>query len=156
MAVFESRLSRDPQEWQPNGLTPLHVTVTVPTEALDSTDEQVLLYQFATNPFGNECWLEHMIFNVDDLDGGATLVYDVGIGGEDGVIDTTLVSGSTTGQAGGTEVIIDYADLPVDVSGQFLILDVTTAAGTPQAGDVEVFGAFAGGVQSKAANAEPV
>lgn len=154
MAIFESQLSRDPQEWLPKSLTPFHFTVTVPEEALDSGDEQVLLYQFATNPFENESWLEHMLFNVDALDGGATLAYDVGIGGEDGVIVTSLATGSTTGQAGGTEVILDYADLPVDVSGQFLILDVTTAATTPTAGDVEVFGAFAGGVQTKTAIAE--
>lgn len=156
MAVFESNLSRDPQEWQPKGDTPFHFTVTVPTEALDSSDEQVLLYQFATNPFGNESWLENCILTVDDLDGGVTLVFDVGIGDEDGVVDTVLVSGSTAGQAGGTVVVIDYADFPVDVSGKFLILDVTTAAATPAAGDVEVFGGFAGGVQSKTAVAEPV
>lgn len=156
MAVFESNLSRDPQEWQPKGDTPFHFTVTVPTEALDSADEQVLLYQFATNPFGNECWLENCILSVEDLDGGAGLVFDVGLGDEDGVIDTVLVTGSTAGQAGGTEVVIDYADLPVDVSGLFLILDVTTAAVTPTAGDVEVFGGFAGGVQSKTAIAEEV
>lgn len=156
MAVFTSQLAREQQEWQPKGDTPFHVTVTVPTEALDSGDEQVLLYQFATNPFGNESWLENAILRADELDGGVALAFDVGIGGEDGVIVTSLVTGSTAGQSGGTEVLIDYADLPVDVSGQFLILDVTNPAGTPQEGDVEVFGGFAGGVQSKTAVAEPV
>lgn len=153
MAVFTSRIARNQQEWLPKAVTPFHVTISVPTDALDSADEQVLLYQFPTNPFENETWLRDCILGVDDLDGGAGLVFDVGLGDEDGVIDTPLVTGSTAGQAGGTVVVLDYADLPVDVSGLYLILDVTTASATPTAGAVEVFGSFAGGVQSKTATA---
>lgn len=158
MAVFRSNISDEAQERLPTGFTPFHVTVTVPTEALDSGDEQVLLYPFPESLEGGEVWLERLISNVDDLDSSATpaLVYDVGVGDSDGVVDTSFVTGSTTGQAGGAEVIVDDGDVPTDVSGKFLILDVTTAAATAAEGDFEVFGSFAVGVNSKSALAEPV
>lgn len=157
MAVFRSNISDEAQERLPTGFTPFHVTVTVPTEALDSADEQVLLYPFPESLAGGEVWLERLILNVDDLDSGvAALVFDVGVGDSDGVLDTTLVTGSTAGQAGGVEVVVDDGDVPTDVSGKFLILDVTTAAATAVEGDVEVFGSFAVGVNSKSALAEPV
>lgn len=157
MAVFRSNISDEAQERLPTGFTPFHVTVTVPTEALDSADEQVLLYPFPESLAGGEVWLERLILNVDDLDSGvAALVFDVGVGDSDGVLDTTLVTGSTAGQAGGVEVVVDDGDVPTDVSGKFLILDVTAAAATAAEGDVEVFGSFAVGVNSKSALAEPV
>lgn len=157
MAVFSSSITDGrAAERLPTGLTPLHVTTTVPAEALDSADEQVLLYPFPEALSGGEVWLEQLLLNVDALDGGVALVYDVGIGDADGVVDDVLVSGSTTGQAGGVDIVVDFADVPVEVSGRFLILDVTAAAGTPAEGDVEAFGMFAVGINSRSALAEPV
>lgn len=154
MAIFTSRLSDEEQAQSNSGVIVDHVTVTVPTTALDSADEQVLVYQFANSPLGGEVWLTQCVLVSDDLDTNATptLVFDVGIGDSDGVLDTTLLSGSTAGQAGGTVVPLDpSAEAPVDVSGKFLIVDVTTAAATAAAGDIEVFVTLANGVLSKTA-----
>lgn len=156
MSVFSSTIADESQELLPTGITPFHITVTVPTDALDSADEQVLLYQVPESSFEGEVWLQQVVMNVDDLDGGAGLVFDVGLGDSDGVLDTTLVTGSTTGQAGGVEVVLDFADLPVEAAGKYLIVDVTTAAVTPQAGDIEVFGEFAAGVLSRSDTAVAV
>lgn len=154
MAVFSSILSDEEQAQSNSGVIVDRVTVSVPTTALDSADEQVLLYQFANSPFGGEVWLLGATLTLDDLDSGATpsLSADIGIGDSDGVVDTALVSGDTTGQAGGTVVAQDPgADVPVDVSGKFLIYDVTAAANAAQAGDIEVFVTLANGVLSKTA-----
>lgn len=156
MAVFTSRLSDEEQAQSNSGVLVDRVTVTVPTTALDNADDSVLLYQFANSPFGGKVWLTGATLVLDDLDSSATpaLAADIGIGDSDGVVDTALVSGDTTGQAGGTVVAQDPgADAPVDVSGKFLIFDVTTAAGTAQAGDIDVWVTLANGVLSKTATA---
>lgn len=139
MAVFKAENIRKTSRVQGGLLNPVHNEVAISTEALDSGDEQVLLLQFDSRAteFLTSCLLE-----VPDLDSGTpALVFDVGLGDEDGVIDTSLVSGSTAGQAGGVVVVVDpSADMPVDATGEFLILDVTTAAGTAAAGNITVFG----------------
>ena len=151
MAVFTSNNSSVAGPWQPKGLVPFRSVTTVPTTALDSGDEQVLLHQFPSNIYGNESWLVHCVVNFDDLDTNATetLVIDIGIGDVDGVIDTALLVGSVAAQDALVDVVLDpSADMPVDVAGRYLIMDVTTTAATPAAGDVTVFGLVAHGVNS--------
>lgn len=132
------------------GLDWLHFSVNVPTTAIDSADEQILLYKF---PDDGDCWFfrggstttttpiigADFAITLTDLDNGGTdLVWDLGFGDVDGVIDSgSLISGSIIGQAAGTDHL-DAANQPLDVSGLYMIFDVTTAAGTPAAGTITV------------------
>jgi hypothetical protein len=155
MAVFKSRFAGGTgiggggvAPRCPQGVDYINIQVNIPTEALDSGDEQILLYKF---PDDGDCWLfrggsnttttpikgADQYFKLSDVDSGTGLVWDAGIGDVDGVIDTALLTGSTVGQAAGTDWI-DTADAPLDVSGKYLIFDVTTAASTGVAGTIEV------------------
>ncbi len=120
--------------------TQLHdIAVEIPTTALDSADEQVLLYKFSDD---SDAYLirdeeEQFRVVVDILDGVSDLVWSMGLSDSDGVLDTTFITGSTTGQSAGTQ-LIDAVGVPLSVSGLYLTLDVTTAAGTPTEGTVQV------------------
>ena len=134
----------------PLGIDWVHFSVAIPTTAIDSTDEQVLLYKF---PDDGDVWLFRGGNSLDtddtlavlgaDFSIGVTdvaasaLVWDLGIGDVDGVIDTSLISGSVVGVTAGQDYITTIAE-PLDVSGKYLIFDVTTAAVTPAAGTITV------------------
>ena len=64
--------------------------------------------------------------------------WDIGIGDSDGVIDTALIANSTIGQSSSGTDYLDAFAAPLDVSGKYLIFDVTTSATSAVAGTVEV------------------
>lgn len=127
------------------GLQLVHRRVALSVADL-TAGNQVLLYKFPdTGAFpvlGNL-----KVYIEDDLDTGATLVWSMGIGDSDGVVDTVLISGSIIGRAAGPTV--DEMDanilLPlVDVGGKYLIWN-TTGSGTT-AGDIELAFMYASNV----------
>ena len=139
----------------------LYFQVNIPTAALDSADEQVLLYKF---PDEGDVWMfrDGNTLDTDDtvcvgaadfqvsvttLDSSTSSVWDIGIGDVDGVIDTALISNSTIGQTTAGTDLLDAPGLPVDVSGKYLIFDVTTAAKTAVAGSVTVKAKVCGGIK---------
>ena len=71
-------------------------------------------------------------FSVESDALGTSVVFDVGIGDAAGTIATALISASTIGALGGFEEI-GTAAVPLDVSGLYLIVDVTTAASAADA-----------------------
>lgn len=124
-----------------NGVDFHQFSVNLPTTALDSADEQILLWKF---PEDSDCWLfrggnaldsddtilqlgSDFSIAVTDVDGGTTFTWSLGLSDVDGVLDTTLIADSTVGQAVG----IDYLDAPaepLDCTGKYLCMDVTAAA----------------------------
>ena len=156
MAIFKSRFAGGVAKGGggvaarcPQGIDYLNFKVKIPTTALDSTDEQVLLYKF---PEDGDVWLfrggsntttapvkgADFYVKLEALDVGTSLVWDLGIGDVDGVIDTSLIANATAGQSTAGTDWITAADVPLDVTGKYLILDVTTAAATAAAGFVEI------------------
>ena len=75
---------------------------------------------------------------VSDIDSATALVWDLGIGDSDEVIDTTIISGSTVGRSAGVDEN-DAAAAPIDVSEKSLIFEITTGAGTGVAGTVDLY-----------------
>jgi hypothetical protein len=75
---------------------------------------------------------DSIVCTLTDMDAGALLVWDLGLGDSDGVLDTVLISGSTVGQAAGS----DFADNRYGAAtnqwqaaeGKWLIWEITTAA----------------------------
>ena len=159
MAVFKTKFSgrigrnaaggAAPRDF--HGIDWLHFKFNIPTTALDSADEQILMYKF---PDDGDCWLFRGGNSLDtddgvpaigsdfsialtDLDDATSLVWNMGIGDVDGVVDTLLITGSTVGQAAGVDYLDAIAE-PLDVTGKYLIFDVTTGAGTPAAGSATV------------------
>lgn len=124
-----------------SSFAPFDTLVPVHTTDIDGTDDILAVFDFGTGE--GKIW--HLWLELSDLDGGITLVFDVDLVDEDGVLVTNLVSASTTGQAGGT---IDAVHLGVgggfvELTGvRYLALRVTTAAGTPQEGTCRVVGFF--------------
>lgn len=119
----------------PSGLTIEEITEALTTGDLDLNDTK-LLYEFPA-----EAWLPWFGLRIKstDLDTGvAAVVLDFGIGDSDGVIDTTLISGSTIGQAGGVDDTDATVAPWVDVSGKYLIVKVTTAPATAAAGTLTI------------------
>lgn len=141
MAIRTTSIAESQRERCHAGITPALHEVGVLTTDIDNADDAVVLYFFGEE----EAWLSRLGVEVADLDGGAGLVYNVGIGDSDGVVDTVLISGSTSGQAGGSDAAT--LDVPVDVTGKFLIFDTTTAAITPAAGDLTFYVEFSAGLR---------
>jgi hypothetical protein len=165
MAVFKSAFAGGTRnQGQGGGVAPrchqgmdhINIRVNVPTTALDSGDEQILLYKF---PDDGDCWLfrggspaggtsnattvvpgagADFFVKVSTIDSGTSSVWDIGIGDSDGVIDTALIANSTIGQSTSGTDYLDAFAAPLDVSGKYLIFDVTTSATTAVAGTVEV------------------
>lgn len=147
MAVFISDTAKGGTRRLPTaGKYSVPFDVEIPTTALDSTDEQVLLLQFGPDTYWSGQSVNDFVIDTDTLDGGSTLVFTIGFSDIDGVIDVTvddgtaLIAGSTAGQSGALDFLDEINDdiLPmVDISGKYLCLDVTTAATTPAAGGVK-------------------
>lgn len=154
MAVFTSRFagaigkaSGVPQR-TPLGVDLLMFEVEVPTTALDSADEQVLLLKF---PDDGDCFLLRggtgdFVIGSDTLDSGALLTITYGVGDSDGVVDTALITGSTAARTGADD-FLDSGSVgtPVDVTGKYLIADVTAAASGAAAGGIRVYAKVAFG-----------
>lgn len=147
MAVFTSRFAGGSAQGGggvasrvPVGSDFVYFQVNIPTAALDSADEQILLFKF---PDDGDVFLQRG--NVGDLhvaistiDSGTSATWDLGIGDSDGVIDTALIANATGGQTAAATDVLDAVGAPLDVSGKYLIFDVTTAAATAAAGTINV------------------
>jgi len=163
MAVFKSTFAGGKPKYgkkagaarQPvTGIHMHDISVEIPTSAMQGTagtsatsDDSVLLYKF---PAEHDCFLlvDGMWANstttttgtqnnfrviVDDLDGGASLSWNMGIGDSDGVIDQGIITSSTVGQAAGTAYATNSTVVAapyLDVTNKYLIWKPTTA-GTP-------------------------
>lgn len=139
MAVFKSRFAGGtskkgggvaPRDF--HGLDMARIKVNIPAAARDSNDEQILLYKF---PDDGDVFLVRgdvgdLKVAIDTIDAGTSAVWDLGVGDSDGVLDTTLIANATAGQSTAGTDALDAAGFPLDVSGKYLILDVTTAPKT--------------------------
>jgi hypothetical protein len=173
MAVFKSAFAGgNRRQGQGGGVAGQHCngihyhkfSVNIPTAAIDSADEQILLWKF---PDDSDCWLfrggtaldtddtvptigADFQITLTDLETTTTaLTWSLGISDVDGVLDTTLITDSAVGQAAG----IDYLDaiaVPLDVSGKYLCIDVTAASTNPVAGTATVEMKVAYGVKLEA------
>lgn len=127
------------------GLTPVVFTRAFATTEIDNTNDQVLLTPVF--PANSRLWLLGISSTDMDTNVSATLTLNIGVGDSDGTLDTTLISGSTVGQAG-TSDQMDATALPgLDVSGKYLIVDVGTAAATAAAGTLTVTFAYSTGTK---------
>lgn len=130
---------------QTPGVTPFKVTATIATTSLDDVGDDVLLFAFPANSY---FLTSSLVFHPSDMDTGTNLVFDVGIGDSDGVIDTVLINDNAGGQTG-TVAFADEVTTGegfVDCGGKYLICSVVTAAQTAAAGTIEVAGLYAGGL----------
>lgn len=147
MAVFTSRFAGSKKKGGGGvaqrcieGLDYLYFQVNVPIVATDSTDEQILLYKF---PDDGDCWLlrdalTDLGVTPSNMDSSTGIVFQIGIGDVDGVIDTPLIADSAAAQSGALDELAAVG-APLDVSGKYLIWDTTTAvSGTASAGTVDV------------------
>jgi hypothetical protein len=118
-----------------DGLINEAVTATITTAMIDSGDEQVHAYLFPPNAY-----LYDVSVKPTDVDTHTTptLVFDLGLADADGVLDTTLISGSTAGQAGVRDDLDATVKRFTACGGKYLTIDVTTTAATPAAGTIEI------------------
>lgn len=147
MAVFKSRFAGGtgrggggvaPRDF--HGVDMCRIKVKLPTAALDSNDEQTLLYKF---PDDGDCFLlrgdvRDLRVNIDTIDTGSSIGWELGIGDSDGVIDTKLIDTGIVGRGASGADSLDAAGDLLDVSGKYLIFDVTTAPASAVAGDIAV------------------
>ena len=146
MAVLDRSVSTARQvPYVTAGMTPFWGTVNVPTTAIDSNDDQILLFQFPTNTYlRNVAGSVNFHAGTHDTGGGsAAWVADLGIGGSDGVLDFTLVTEDDDGESSQ----ISTQGAWIDIGGLYLILDTTTAANTAAAADFEFGGEFSASVR---------
>lgn len=136
MAFRIPKIVEQGSQYRCSGETPIDETRTLKVSDLDGTDTPIALHKFG--PDEGHLWF--LALEVGELDGGVALVYDVVLVDDDGTVVTTLSSGSTTGQAGGYEIVRDFgtASVPPETADLYLAIDVTTPAGTPQAGNIRV------------------
>lgn len=136
MALFD--LSTDDGHYLATGAIGVEIiTKTILTTMIDSSDEQIILHKFSNGLRLDTLHVE----SIDAIDAHVTetLVYDLGVGDADGVVDDVLISAAVVGQDAGE---VDDLDPPptvqrfLDVGGRFLIMDVTTLAATPTEGDL--------------------
>ena len=122
--------------------TQLHdISVEIPTSAMDNAADAVLLYRF---PDESDVYLlrtsvDAMYLNVDTLDSGTNLKYDIGIAtAADGVADTVLINDATVGQTTSGTDKLDAVGAPLKVDGNYLVMDMVTAAATPVSGTLRL------------------
>jgi hypothetical protein len=134
MAVFTSKYASGEfgRRLHNGGVQKVKFKIKVPQEAVDSTDEQVLLLKF---PDDGDVSLRRAnandgVFVFEALDGGSTAAGNIGIGTVGGVIGTTLATCATTVLDGGTVNFTGNTGADIDVTGKYLIYDNTVAAGT--------------------------
>jgi hypothetical protein len=124
------------------GLTPVDITTELATTQTDHVDDNTNLFLF---PDVAHLW-SPIYVDIDDLDTGAGLQWDLVVEDTDGTNSVTLISNSTAGQAAGTDLSDDeQADLLRDVSGKYLRIEIDVVGATPVAGTFRVrFAYFAG------------
>lgn len=147
MAVFTSKFAGAIRrgggvvQRTPVGMDYLHFQVNVPTAAIDSADEQILLIKFPDD--GDVFLLRDALTDLyivpSDMDtnGSPLITFTLGIGDSDGVVDTALITDSQAARTGAADNL-DAVGAPLDVSGKYLIFDVTAAAATAAAGTLGV------------------
>ena len=136
-------ISRLPDRYaeMPTGWNPVDHTVELPITSIDEAGDDTLCFLFPSEAYLD---VQSLHIDCDDLDSHATptIVFDVGIGDSDGVIDTVLINDSAAGQTGAFD---DADSAPggtlaakyLDVSNKYLILTIVTAAATDAAGGVK-------------------
>jgi len=138
MAVFTSKYASGEfgRRLHNGGVQKVKFKIKIPTEALDSNDEQVLLLKF---PDDGDVSLRRGsqydgVFVFDALDGSGTAAGNIGIGGSDGVITALTIACATSVLDGGTVDFSGATGVDLDVTGKYLIYDNTVAAGAAAAG----------------------
>jgi hypothetical protein len=171
MAVFKSTFAGGKPKYgkkagaarQPvTGTHLLDFSVEVPASAMQGTGaspntDQVLLYKFPddhdvyvlygglfqTATGTNKVATENLFrVDLDAIDGGASLKWNMGYGDSDGVIDTNIIASSTVGQTAGKAFAKSAAALggPDKVDGKYLIWSVngSDTPATATAGTIRV------------------
>lgn len=153
MAVFVSDTAKFNTKRLPtSGKYTVPFKVMVPTTAVDSTDEQVLLLHFGPDTFFSGDDVRELVVNFPDFDSSTGHVCTIGVGDIDGVIDgSDLIAGSTSGQDGSEDLLDAVLTAPEDISNKYLIMDTTTAvSGTASAGYLEGYMVVQNGIFAKA------
>ena len=141
-----------PPYWH-HGLCPFHGKHKIgDADEVDEIGDAVVL----VGPFPPEAKLPVFLTSclriiLPNIDTATALVADFGIGDADGVIDTTLISGSTVGRAAGVDDLdANTADGFIDIGDKYLIWSITTAPTGVEAAAIgqyiEVVGVYVGNV----------
>lgn len=114
-------------------------SLTVPTTAIDDNNDRLVLFQFPDNM--GSIYILSLTITISDVDSGTAHVFNLETFDGTNSVDT-YISGSTKGQAGGTDEMDADTGFRYhsDVKGKYLAMKSTTAAGTPVAGTVTVRG----------------
>jgi len=108
----------------------LPAIVAITTAMIDNNNDEVGLFWV---PKGFV--VTNITFNSTDIDGGTSMVWDVGDDGD----EDRLMAAITTGQAAGTSVALAATGVLYKYTARTLIKAyVNTAAGTPAAGTIKV------------------
>lgn len=141
--LFQAGLFRSQEDKAPEGAIVPFATapLTVPTTALDDVGDILRISPLLAA--GTVVWGFRGTISDVDTNGSPALVYDVVVINEAGTTLFTLVSSSTKGRTGGTDVM-DGALLGrnIGTSGGYIALKVTTAAATAAAGTYKWAGLF--------------
>lgn len=128
------------------GTTWIRRKFEIPATSLDEDGDVVLLLDFTdVDHFWRIPVFEDSAFTVatDDLDSGANSDIDFGICDVDGVLDTTLISGGSIGQAAATHNLdASLADVDnagyISVEGKYLAMRQTAATAGATAGTIAI------------------
>jgi hypothetical protein len=83
--------------------------------------------------------VDAFLLDVDTLDSGSSVKYDIGIAtATDGVADTVLINDATAGQTTAGTDKLDAVGAPLKVDGNYLVMDMVTAAATAVSGTVRL------------------
>lgn len=133
------------------GITYVDRTIQLATTELDDVGDIVALFLFPES-----CVLADpgsWVITLTDVDsnGAPALAWDLKVSDlASSPTETTLISGSTTGQAAGSDYLDNVAsptaEVLLDLSNQYLIFEVTTAAATAAAGTLQFRIAYSSGV----------
>lgn len=146
-AVVDGRDTDFPFPHVENGITPFGGTFALAAIALDTQDDKTILF----GPFPlNNCYITRLEIYIDTSQTSA-LVWDFSKGDLDGTVDSggELIDGSTAGQSAAGGDSLDLDNLMFDMSGttgKYLMAHVQTAAGTPAAATLTVYGEYTNGL----------
>jgi hypothetical protein len=135
-ALRKNQIARGQKPTKPSGLFVIERAIPVAATNVETANDELYLLQF---PDGNVRLLNLRITATDlDTDGSPALVFSIKTETTGGT-EVTLISGSTIGQAGGSDDLDANTPLAsLDVGGEYLIMDVSTGAATAAAGTLTV------------------
>jgi hypothetical protein len=143
-AVVDGRDTSLPVPSIETGVTPFGGQFSLATTQLDDQDDKTILF----GPFPNDCYIVKLEIYIDTSQTSA-LIWDFSRGDLDGTVDSggELIDGSTAGQSAAGGDSLDLDNLMFDMGGgKYLMAHIQTAAGTPAAATLTVYGEYVNGL----------